>query len=181
MLFLVDGKHPLSEVRSLALQAGTLTPDLEDLVQLGLVGLDIHSEWPPHASPSRKGGFDSSGLSTRAGVLTLSRTRPPDTAEGNVLRVRDLLLDSLRVDAPLFAAVTVVRVRQAQTRKELIDFVWASRVARCPAFKRLVNCWAWAIRRSVSVPNRSRTPTGATTLVASSLRRLVASGAHATC
>ncbi len=53
MLFLVDGKHPLSEVRSLALRAGTLTPDLEDLVQLGLVGLDIHSEWPPHASPSR--------------------------------------------------------------------------------------------------------------------------------
>ena len=59
------------------------------------------------------------------GALTLSRTRPPDATENLVLRVRDLLLDTLRADAPLFAAITVVRVRRAQTRKELIDVVWA--------------------------------------------------------
>lgn len=270
MLFLVDGKRPLSEVLSLALQAGARTSHFEDLVRLGLVELDIDSEWPADAAPSRSGGFDSGGLSTRAGVLsveiasrlssttaagaldsaavplsaqsdvhesvsptaapqaapavdpapssvpasapaptaaltpittpkpppvprvaasrevasspdlsgrrgdgspaaspsvaqptvsraalaaarrpappmnpkpagrasaeaidsgpgtlTLSRERPAASSEELVSRVRDLLLDTLRADAPLFAAITVVRVRRAQTRKELIDVVWA--------------------------------------------------------
>jgi hypothetical protein len=38
--------------------------------------------------------------------------------------VRQLLVDTLRVDAPLFAAVTLVRVRRAQTTRELINLVW---------------------------------------------------------
>jgi len=38
--------------------------------------------------------------------------------------VRQLLIDTLRVDAPLFAAVTLVRVRRAQTTRELINLVW---------------------------------------------------------
>ncbi len=38
--------------------------------------------------------------------------------------VRELLIDTLRVDAPLFAAVTLVRVRRAQTTRELINLVW---------------------------------------------------------
>lgn len=38
--------------------------------------------------------------------------------------VRELLTDTLRIDAPLFAAVTLVRVRRAQTTRELINLVW---------------------------------------------------------
>ena len=38
--------------------------------------------------------------------------------------VRELLIDTLRIDAPLFAAVTLVRVRRAQTTRELINLVW---------------------------------------------------------
>lgn len=38
--------------------------------------------------------------------------------------VRELLTDTLRLDAPLFAAVTLVRVRRAQTTRELINLVW---------------------------------------------------------
>jgi hypothetical protein len=267
MLFLVDGKRPLSEVLSLALQAGARTSHFEDLVRLGLVELDIDSEWPADASPSRSGGLDSSGLSTRAGALsveiasrlptptsagsldsaavpldsrsearelepvtaartphvdaleavhaapassspratlraapeparrivaarsasvgaglpqhhgdgsrvasaagarrqpaaaraefsaprkpaplmrtmlagqaiagsvdvgagalTVSRPRLSEATEELVSQVRDLLLDTMRADAPLFAAITVVRVRRAQTRKDLIDVVWA--------------------------------------------------------
>jgi len=38
--------------------------------------------------------------------------------------VRELLIDTLRIDAPLFAAVTLVRVRRAHTTRELINLVW---------------------------------------------------------
>ena len=38
--------------------------------------------------------------------------------------VRELLIGTLRIDAPLFAAVTLVRVRRAQTTRELINLVW---------------------------------------------------------
>ncbi|WP_372524478.1 hypothetical protein [Piscinibacter sp.] len=39
-------------------------------------------------------------------------------------RVRELLVDTLRLDAPLFSARTFVRVRSAQSATELIDLVW---------------------------------------------------------
>ena len=38
--------------------------------------------------------------------------------------VRELLIDTLRIDAPLYAAVTLVRVRRAQTTRELINLAW---------------------------------------------------------
>ena len=38
--------------------------------------------------------------------------------------VRELLINTLRIDAPLFAAITLVRVRRAQTTRELINLVW---------------------------------------------------------
>lgn len=38
--------------------------------------------------------------------------------------VRDLLIDTLRIDAPLFSARIFVRVRVAQTARELITVVW---------------------------------------------------------
>ncbi|HJV95881.1 MAG TPA: hypothetical protein VJ608_07580, partial [Albitalea sp.] len=39
-------------------------------------------------------------------------------------RVRELLIDTLRLDAPLFSARTFVRVRSAQSAGELTDLVW---------------------------------------------------------
>lgn len=39
-------------------------------------------------------------------------------------RVRELLTDALRLDAPLFSARTFMRVRSAQSTGELIDLVW---------------------------------------------------------
>lgn len=46
ILFLIDGKRPLSEVLSLALQAGAATHHFEDLLRLGLV------ELPPEPQPA---------------------------------------------------------------------------------------------------------------------------------
>jgi len=49
----------------------------------------------------------------------------PDEGEAQLLqKVRDLLTDTLRIDAPLFSARTFMRVRNAQSIGELIDLVW---------------------------------------------------------
>lgn len=52
----------------------------------------------------------------------------PAVADGDeaslLQRVRDHLTDALRLDAPLFSARTFMRVRNAQSRSELIDLVW---------------------------------------------------------
>jgi hypothetical protein len=50
---------------------------------------------------------------------------PKELTEAELLQqVRELLTDSLRLDAPLFSARTFVRVRNAQSTTELIDLVW---------------------------------------------------------
>ena len=45
-------------------------------------------------------------------------------AEAVRQQVRDCLLDTLRIDAPLYAAITLVRVRRATQTKDLIELVW---------------------------------------------------------
>lgn len=49
ILFLVDGRRPLSEVLSLAHQAGAATSHFEDLVRMGFV--ELPPEQPPVAAP----------------------------------------------------------------------------------------------------------------------------------
>lgn len=173
VLFLVDGRRPLSEVLALALQAGASTRHFEDLVHLGLVELAIESN-APEATPSQLGALDSGGASTMFGVLAvdldppsapadeppgrsrpLSRasaapveptlsTRSPTSntdaasaltieqrralaqAAGEELlqQVRELLIDTLRVDSPVFSAITLLRVHRARSAEEMINLVW---------------------------------------------------------
>ena len=49
ILFLIDGRRPLSEVLSLALKAGAATSHFEDLVRMGFV--EMPPEEPPAAPP----------------------------------------------------------------------------------------------------------------------------------
>jgi hypothetical protein len=50
---------------------------------------------------------------------------PDETPEERLLQqVRDLLIDTLRIDSPLFGARTFFRVRSAQSSNELIELVW---------------------------------------------------------
>jgi len=49
ILFLIDGRRPLSEVLSLALKAGAATSHFEDLVRMGFV--ELPPEEPPAAPP----------------------------------------------------------------------------------------------------------------------------------
>jgi len=48
----------------------------------------------------------------------------PSSEQDLIVQVRELLLDTMRIDAPLFAALTLTRVRSAQTQRELIGIVW---------------------------------------------------------
>ncbi|MFM9916515.1 MAG: hypothetical protein ACKVOX_11955 [Rhizobacter sp.] len=176
MLFLVDGRRPLSEVLALALQAGASTSHFEDLVHLGLVGLAIDPSAVTEDPPSQQGALDSGGISTRSGVLAVEldprpvpaeelprAVRPPFVQRAPVTdpappvsrpaplnaedrelpqaivqsralaqaaadelfqQVRELLIDTLRVDSPVFSAITLMRVHRARSPKELINLVW---------------------------------------------------------
>lgn len=174
MLFLVDGRRPLSEVLALALQAGASTTHFEDLVHLGLVELAIDPD-VPEATPSQMGALDRGGVSTQSGVLAVELdplaattekvSREPPTAVGRrvpavdvapsqsrpaplsttgasslstvqsralaqadaedlLQQVRELLIDTLRVDAPVFSAITLMRVHRSRSASELINLVW---------------------------------------------------------
>jgi len=48
----------------------------------------------------------------------------PSSEQQLIAQVRELLLDTLRIDAPLFAALTHGKVRSAQTQRDLIELVW---------------------------------------------------------
>jgi len=213
VLLLVDGQRPLSEVLSLAEQAGASTRHFEELVGLGLVDLPVPvaepeaepdvdipvlvdepevtsvelvvasdiaadepigeptdeptdeptlepeappaprpepprleeeawertirlhgpAEPPPIASPSPAPLIETpADIPPARPPERRRRPRTPvnlpvlaDVDEGAMLQqVRELLVDTLRLDAPLFGAITFVRVRGAQTASELIDLVW---------------------------------------------------------
>lgn len=47
-----------------------------------------------------------------------------DVAPASLDEVRQLLVDTLRLDSPMFAARMLMRVRGAQSARELIDLVW---------------------------------------------------------
>lgn len=135
VLFLVDGQRPLSEVLALGLQAGVGTTHFADLVHLGMVevALDPASPAVELQAPARApklSAADSSLMPLKPlegrGAMAYAQRRVLVKAELDDLHqdVRELLIDTLRVGAPLFSALTLVRVRRAQTARELINLAW---------------------------------------------------------
>ena len=82
MLFLVDGRRPLSEVLALALQAGARTSHFEDLVHMGMVELSLEGE-AIEPMPSQPGALDSRGASTMSGVLSVDLELTPEPPTGS--------------------------------------------------------------------------------------------------
>lgn len=92
------------------------------------------------AKPSRKSGARAAAGSVTAVLnkaLGRGRAKPvedlppitpriekPSSEQQLIAQVRELLLDTLRIDAPLFAALTHGKVRSAQTQRDLIELVW---------------------------------------------------------
>ncbi len=52
------------------------------------------------------------------------KVEKPSSEQQLIAQVRELLIDTLRIDAPLFAALTHGKVRSAQTQRDLIELVW---------------------------------------------------------
>jgi|GEM_PF-1204039 len=48
----------------------------------------------------------------------------PSSEQQLIAQVRELLLATMRIDAPVFAALTLARVHAAQTQRDLIGVVW---------------------------------------------------------
>ncbi|HEY0857008.1 MAG TPA: hypothetical protein VGE16_08125 [Albitalea sp.] len=80
ILFLIDGKRPLSEVLSLAVQAGAATHHFEELLRLGLV------ELPPEPQPAPPNGAPAQPLEEDR-LTTVELVVPEDeTDEGVTVR-----------------------------------------------------------------------------------------------
>lgn len=63
---------------------------------------------------------------TSEAVLSAEQQREQAKVAAEALyeQVRELLIETLRIDAPLFAAITLMRVHRARSSKDLINLVW---------------------------------------------------------
>ena len=118
VLFLVDGRRSEEHVRALAAQAGAGMQCLDDLVQLGLVVR------PGDARQDTGSGNESSllpssqslqGESTWA-VADDDRAAPTDRP---LAEARELLLRSVRQEAPVAGALTLMKLKRASSREDL--------------------------------------------------------------
>jgi hypothetical protein len=145
VLFLADGKHSETEVRSMAVRAGVPDTCFDDLVALGLIdapaGLPVREvDLPLPVHDTLPAALDS--------VLPASRTLSPESVSADsrfedralaeawpepadaataaaanedptVTEAREILLRAVRSVAPVAGSLTLLRLRRARTREEL--------------------------------------------------------------
>jgi len=118
VLFLVDGRRSEEHVRALAAQAGAGVQCLDDLVLLGLVVR------PGDARQDAGCGNESSllpssqslqGESTWS-VAEVDKAAPTDRP---LAEARELLLRSVRQEAPVAGALTLMKLKRASSREDL--------------------------------------------------------------
>jgi hypothetical protein len=128
-LGLVELPEAATEVEEGAVSAPT---PIADMPPVAAPAATIQAE-PPEESPPPVS--ESASEPVAAPPQTAAREAPPapvetapaveETPEQRLLQqVRDLLIDTLRIDSPLFGARTFFRVRSAQSTNELIELVW---------------------------------------------------------
>jgi len=135
VLFLVDGRRSSEEVKDLAERAGAPPSCFDDLVSLGLIAL---TEAPKRASrstasPDSRG--DSSFLpsarsllpeSTLSGSLydTLSSPdsllREDGEVDATLEEARRILLRAVRHGAPVSGSLTMIKLKRARSRGDLL-------------------------------------------------------------
>jgi hypothetical protein len=118
VLFLVDGRRSEEHVRALAAQAGAGVQCLDDLVLLGLVvrrgdgRQDAGSGNESSLLPSSQSLQGESTWSVADDDKAAPTDRPLDEA-------RELLLRSVRQEAPVAGALTLMKLRRATSREDL--------------------------------------------------------------
>jgi hypothetical protein len=168
MLFLVDGRRSVTQVKSLAAQAGVPETCFDELLGLGLISLPLPGDTAPGGLPSQRGGLPSQRGGLRQApepssfhlelpladieesVLPPSRTlQPESTLQGDpdaaeswyaalaagddpnneklldapMEEARDILLRAVRAEAPVAGSLTLLRLRRARTRADLLELL----------------------------------------------------------
>ena len=128
ILLLVDGRRTIDEVMALAQHAGATPKHFEELLVLGLllvpdqpaapgpvgeVDIPLHTGLtlpPPEEDVVPAAPMVASGAMNEAVLLLES--------------AREMLIDMLRIAAPVTGALTLMKLRRAQGREELADLLY---------------------------------------------------------
>jgi len=118
VLFLVDGRRSEEHVRALAAQAGAGMQCLDDLVLLGLVVR------PGDARQDAGCGNESSLLPSSQSLQGESTWSVADDdkaapTDRPLAEARELLVRSVRQEAPVAGALTLMKLRRATSREDL--------------------------------------------------------------
>ena len=115
VLFLVDGQRSVDEIHHLAEQAGAGTTAFAELVAMGLV-----------AAPGVSDAGDSSMLPLPSSQSLLGDSSwsaldddPKQRGDRPLDEARSLLVRAVRSEAPVAGALTVLKLKRAQTREAL--------------------------------------------------------------
>jgi hypothetical protein len=144
VLFLVDGKRSAAEVRSMALQAGVPDHCFDELVTQGLIMLPeptqpLQIEVPlappavlqvdvPLLPPSHTLHPESLSADSVLGDVSppdswLPSDNEEDPLDPDFSEARLILLRAVRAEAPLAGSLTLMRLRRARTRAELVPLL----------------------------------------------------------
>jgi len=128
VLLLIDGRRNEAEVRTLAAQAGASKGCFDELVELGLIALQ-----PAGARRARRArAAPSAPVPLEDSLLPSVRSLPPDSwvpaedgdeeaAPDDALeQARELLVRIVRQEAPVAGTITVMRLRRARDRGEMM-------------------------------------------------------------
>lgn len=129
VLLLVDGRRTFDELRELAQRVGASERCLDDLLNLGLIGMpqiEVAAEEPTEEAPattrsslvdSMMSTFFPAFESTFGGLPKDAALEPRDP---ELEAVRRTLMREVRSRAPVAGAMTLLKLRGAGTREELL-------------------------------------------------------------
>jgi len=132
LLLLVDGRRSLDQVLSMAEAAGVQPSVFDELVELGLVAQQTAEpvESAPQAIAQHidlplESTMDSSMLPAARSLLPESAWDVLDSVRGEAghdrpfEEARELLLRTVRAEAPVAGSLTMLKLRRASTREQL--------------------------------------------------------------
>jgi hypothetical protein len=148
VLLLVDGRRNEEQVRTLARQAGAPDSCFGELLQMGLIHLpqatvpvapaqggpngqsvhvDIPLDGPESVLPAVRTLAPDSVLDSGPGPMTDSMMQDldaiADAADPALEEARSILMRAVRAEAPVAGSLTVLKLRRARSRAELIDLL----------------------------------------------------------
>jgi len=156
VLFLIDGKRSVDEVRALASRAGAGDSCFDELIELGMIKLPALSHAQPLDHPHDPGDTlhvdlplsgPNSVSAIEDSVLPPSRSLQPDSTSADLmlgetpadswyaaleadqsgdagfLEARSILVRAVRTEAPVAGSLTLLRLKRARSREELVSLL----------------------------------------------------------